>query len=141
MWTNPINYYGNVVKSVPEEKPASGYMERIAGIEHVTFADITIGSIVAIEAPLYDRIYDVTGQQAWDYLCRYTQDKIKYSLGGLKVKAEIKEKNGLYFIGLITRNVPNPKVDFLQIRVSEQPTFRKRVKMDLEALANVLLQR
>ena len=141
MWTSPIKYYGNVVESVREEKPASDYMKRIAGIERVTFADICIGLSTAIDAPFHDRIYGVTGQQAWEYLCRHTQDTIEDSLGGLKVKAEIREKNGLYLIGLITNHVPNTKVDFLQIRVSEQPTFRKRVKMDLDALVNVLPQR
>ena len=140
-WTNPINYYGNFVESIHEEKPASDYIERIAGVERVTFADITIVFSTAIDAPFCKEIYDVTGQQAWEYLGKYTQDTIERSLGDIEVKAVIKEKKGLYLIGLSTRNIPDTKVDFLQIRVSEQQTFIERAKMDLGTLVNAMLRR
>ena len=150
LWKNLKNYDGNVVESIREEKPASAYRERIAGIKHVTFAEIMIGFTRSpIIPPHYKAIENVTGQETWEYLCRYTQDTIRnftlgqinQSLGDIKVEAEIRKKNGLYLIELSTRNIPNLKVGYLLMRVSEQQTFIERAKMDLGTLVNAVLRR
>ena len=82
-WTNPINYYGNFVESIHEEKPASDYIERIAS--HAVFLKIR---------PAYKlkgmKVFDSDGESIGIVVKVNLYEK-KNELVSLVVKSPIKE--------------------------------------------------